>query len=185
MTDFIKAVEAKINEKIPQLNPGDTVSVHVKIKEGDRERIQEFKGIVIRLRKGGNDSPLSPFAAWLPMVSVWSALSCFALRASTRLWSNATAKSAAHSCTSCATAPARARASSRNSTKFKIFTNRVLRKTLKVFKTFRVFLFWSSHAQTSDRHYHSQRQGCGWTSAHCASTFVYSTRSCRQADFPF
>lgn len=59
MTDFIKAVEAKINEKIPQLNPGDTVSVHVKIKEGDRERIQEFKGIVIRLRKGGNDSSVT------------------------------------------------------------------------------------------------------------------------------
>ncbi len=59
MTDFIKAVEAKINEEIPQLNPGDTVSVHVKIKEGDRERIQEFKGIVIRLRKGGNDASLT------------------------------------------------------------------------------------------------------------------------------
>ena len=59
MTDFIKAVEAKVNEKIPQLNSGDTVSVHVKIKEGDRERIQEFKGIVIRLRKGGNDSSVT------------------------------------------------------------------------------------------------------------------------------
>ena len=59
MTDFIKAVEAKVNEKIPQLNSGDTVSVHVKIKEGDRERIQEFKGILIRLRKGGNDASLT------------------------------------------------------------------------------------------------------------------------------
>lgn len=59
MTDFIKAVEAKVNEKIPQLNSGDTVSVHVKIKEGERERIQEFKGIVIRLRKGGNDASLT------------------------------------------------------------------------------------------------------------------------------
>ncbi len=59
MTDFIKAVEAKVNENIPQLNPGDTVSVHVKIKEGERERIQEFKGIVIRLRKGGNDSSVT------------------------------------------------------------------------------------------------------------------------------
>ena len=59
MTDFIKAVEAKVNEKIPQLNSGDTVSVHVKIKEGDRERIQEFKGIVIRLRKSGNDASLT------------------------------------------------------------------------------------------------------------------------------
>lgn len=59
MTDFIKAVEAKVNENIPQLNSGDTVSVHVKIKEGDRERIQEFKGIVIRLRKGGNDASVT------------------------------------------------------------------------------------------------------------------------------
>jgi large subunit ribosomal protein L19 len=56
MADVIKALEAKKNENIPQLAPGDTVSVHVKIKEGERERIQEFKGMIIRLRKGGNDS---------------------------------------------------------------------------------------------------------------------------------
>lgn len=59
MTDLLKAVEAKPNEKIPELRPGDTVSVHVRIKEGDRERIQEFKGIVIRLRKGGNQSSVT------------------------------------------------------------------------------------------------------------------------------
>ena len=56
MADIIKALEAKPNEKIPAVKAGDNVSVHVKIKEGDRERIQEFKGIVIRLRKGGNAS---------------------------------------------------------------------------------------------------------------------------------
>ncbi len=55
MTDLIKAVETAANENIPQLRPGDVVSVHVKIKEGDRERIQEFKGTIIRLRKGGNN----------------------------------------------------------------------------------------------------------------------------------
>ena len=44
------------NPKIPELSPGDSVSVHVRIKEGDRERIQEFKGTVIRLRKGGNNA---------------------------------------------------------------------------------------------------------------------------------
>jgi large subunit ribosomal protein L19 len=59
MTDVIKALEAKQNENIPTLAPGDTVSVHVKIKEGERERIQEFKGIVIRMRKGGNDSNIT------------------------------------------------------------------------------------------------------------------------------
>jgi large subunit ribosomal protein L19 len=59
MADLIKAVEAKDNEKVPQLNAGDTVSVHVKIKEGDRERIQEFKGLVIRLRNSGNNASLT------------------------------------------------------------------------------------------------------------------------------
>jgi large subunit ribosomal protein L19 len=54
MKDLMQVVQAKPNENIPQLRAGDSVSVHVKIKEGDRERIQEFKGTVIRLRKGGN-----------------------------------------------------------------------------------------------------------------------------------
>jgi len=57
MTDqILKAVEAPVNENIPQLRPGDIVSVHVKIKEGDRERIQEFKGTIIRLRNSGNNA---------------------------------------------------------------------------------------------------------------------------------
>ena len=56
MADLMKATEAQKNEKIPELRPGDTVNVHVKIKEGDRERIQEFKGTVIRTRKGGNNA---------------------------------------------------------------------------------------------------------------------------------
>ena|SRR5688572_13764020 len=59
MADLLKAMDSKDNEKIPQLNAGDTVSVHVKIKEGDRERIQEFKGLVIRLRNSGNNSSLT------------------------------------------------------------------------------------------------------------------------------
>jgi large subunit ribosomal protein L19 len=37
---------------IPQFKPGDTVKVHVRIKEGDKERIQIFQGVVIRKRKG-------------------------------------------------------------------------------------------------------------------------------------
>lgn len=59
MADLLKAMDTKDNEKIPQLNPGDTVSVHVKIKEGERERIQEFKGLVIRLRNSGNNASLT------------------------------------------------------------------------------------------------------------------------------
>ena len=42
-----------VNPKIPALQPGDTVRVHQRIVEGDRERIQVFQGTVIRLRKGG------------------------------------------------------------------------------------------------------------------------------------
>ncbi len=37
----------------PQVEAGDTVKVHVRIVEGNRERIQVFQGIVIRARKGG------------------------------------------------------------------------------------------------------------------------------------
>jgi len=59
MVDIIKALEAKKNENIPQIKSGDSVSVHLKIKEGDRERIQEFKGTVIRARKGGNDQSIT------------------------------------------------------------------------------------------------------------------------------
>jgi large subunit ribosomal protein L19 len=40
----------------PELAAGDTVKVHVRIVEGERERIQVFQGLVIRLRKGGNDA---------------------------------------------------------------------------------------------------------------------------------
>ena len=51
MTDL---VQAPANPNIPQLRPGDSVSVHVRVREGDSERVQEFRGTVIRLRKGGN-----------------------------------------------------------------------------------------------------------------------------------
>ncbi len=54
MSDLLKAVEAPVNTNIPELQPGDTVSVFLRIKEGANERTQEFKGTVIRTRKGGN-----------------------------------------------------------------------------------------------------------------------------------
>jgi len=41
------------NPNIPELNPGDSVQVSVKVVEGGRERIQVFEGVVIRVRKGG------------------------------------------------------------------------------------------------------------------------------------
>jgi large subunit ribosomal protein L19 len=56
MTDLLKATEAPANPDIPVLRAGDSVSVHVRIKEGERERIQEFRGTVIRVRKRGNEA---------------------------------------------------------------------------------------------------------------------------------
>ena len=56
MPDLLKAVEAPANQNVPDLKPGDNVSVHVRIVEGNKERVQEFKGTIIRLRKGGNDA---------------------------------------------------------------------------------------------------------------------------------
>jgi large subunit ribosomal protein L19 len=53
-TELLKSVEAPVNENIPQLSPGDAVAVHLKINEGDRERIQIFKGTVLYVRGSGN-----------------------------------------------------------------------------------------------------------------------------------
>lgn len=55
-TELLKSVEAPVNDSIPELNPGDAVSVHLKIKEGDRERVQIFKGTLLYVRGGGNDA---------------------------------------------------------------------------------------------------------------------------------
>jgi large subunit ribosomal protein L19 len=53
MSELMKKLEAPVNPNIPELWSGDSVSVHVKIKEGDRERIQEFKGTIIAIRRKG------------------------------------------------------------------------------------------------------------------------------------
>lgn len=49
-------VSAPVNDNIPPLHTGDSVAVNVRIKEGTRERVQEFKGTVIRIRGGGNNA---------------------------------------------------------------------------------------------------------------------------------
>lgn len=56
MNDLLKAVEAPVNENIPDLGPGDMVKVFIRIKEGNSERTQEFKGMVIRSRNSGNNA---------------------------------------------------------------------------------------------------------------------------------
>ena len=54
--EILKSFEAPVNPDVPQLRPGDVVNVHVRIKEGTRERIQVFKGTVIRVRGGGQNA---------------------------------------------------------------------------------------------------------------------------------
>ncbi len=52
--DLIKSIEAEqLRNDIPDFRPGDTVRVHVKVVEGNRERIQVFEGTVIKRRGSG------------------------------------------------------------------------------------------------------------------------------------
>ena len=52
--DIIKSIEhEQLKNKIPELKIGDTVKVHQRIKEGNRERIQVFEGIIIKKQGGG------------------------------------------------------------------------------------------------------------------------------------
>ncbi len=55
MNEIIKNIEAaQMKAEVPQFNVGDTVRVHGKIKEGNRERIQIFEGVVMKKQGGSN-----------------------------------------------------------------------------------------------------------------------------------
>ena len=53
--DIVKDIQNEITERrdLPKFGPGDTVSLHYKIKEGNKERIQVFQGVVIQRRGNG------------------------------------------------------------------------------------------------------------------------------------
>ena len=52
--DLVKALNSQyMKEEVPAVNVGDTVRVHVRIKEGSRERIQVFEGTIIARKHGG------------------------------------------------------------------------------------------------------------------------------------
>ena len=54
MNEIIKNIEAaQLKAEVPQFRVGDTVRVHQRIKEGNRERIQVFEGIIIKKQGGG------------------------------------------------------------------------------------------------------------------------------------
>ena len=57
MSKIIEAIEQEqMSKEIPEFSPGDTVVVQVKVKEGTRERLQAFEGIVIGKRNRGLNS---------------------------------------------------------------------------------------------------------------------------------
>ncbi|MEW6661251.1 MAG: 50S ribosomal protein L19 [Bacillota bacterium] len=52
--DIMRSIEAaQLKKDVPDMRPGDTVKVYVKVKEGNRERLQMFEGVVIRRRGSG------------------------------------------------------------------------------------------------------------------------------------
>ena len=54
MLEIIRAIEAEqIRTDLPDFHVGDTVKVHIKIKEGNKERIQIFEGTVLKRQNGG------------------------------------------------------------------------------------------------------------------------------------
>src|SRR5690554_878337 len=54
-TDLMQLVEAtQFRDDIPEFAPGDTVNVHVRVIEGDKERIQQYQGVVIGIRGSGS-----------------------------------------------------------------------------------------------------------------------------------
>ncbi|MFY0594165.1 50S ribosomal protein L19 [Roseivirga sp.] len=58
MSDLIKFIEEESNERraaLPDFAPGDTVNVHVKIKEGNKERIQQYQGTVLQRKNAGSN----------------------------------------------------------------------------------------------------------------------------------
>lgn len=55
MNSVIKKVEERgLRKDLPEFRVGDTVRVHVKVVEGEKERIQAFEGVVIKINRGGN-----------------------------------------------------------------------------------------------------------------------------------
>lgn len=57
MTNIIQELEqAQLRNDLPEFGPGDTVRVQVRVKEGDRERLQAFEGVVIAKRNRGLNS---------------------------------------------------------------------------------------------------------------------------------
>ena len=55
MSDIIKEIEKEqMKQEVPSFHVGDTVKVYAKIKEGEKERIQVYEGVVLKMQNGSN-----------------------------------------------------------------------------------------------------------------------------------
>lgn len=60
MSKILQEIEARqMDKKVPEFGPGDTVAVHIRVQEGERERLQVFEGMVIARRNRGFNSSFS------------------------------------------------------------------------------------------------------------------------------
>ena len=58
--NVIEKLDAQeLRDDLPELRAGDTVRVHVKVKEGDKERVQVFEGMIIALKHGGPSATMT------------------------------------------------------------------------------------------------------------------------------
>jgi len=56
MTDLLNSMNTELKSNVADIRAGDTVRVHMRIVEGEKERVQMFQGVVMRLRKAGADA---------------------------------------------------------------------------------------------------------------------------------
>jgi large subunit ribosomal protein L19 len=60
MSKILQEIEARqMTRDVPDFGPGDTVAVHIRVQEGERERLQAFEGLVIARRNRGFNSSFS------------------------------------------------------------------------------------------------------------------------------
>ena len=112
--DLIKELNKEaLQKETANVQVGDTVRVHVKVKEGSRERIQVFEGTVIAKKHGGIEETVTVRRVSYG-IGALRRCSPSILLPSTTLRSSATVRSVAPSCTICAAAWARAPRSRRS-----------------------------------------------------------------------
>ena len=72
MQELIKEIEAAQIKEVTDFNVGDTIKVHAKIVEGNRERIQVFEGLVIKKQGGSNRATFTVRKASFSLVRISS-----------------------------------------------------------------------------------------------------------------